>query len=202
MTIDDELLFFEGQLDLLLKFIQSLAKIDAPDIKQEDLFLAEAVTFRLFRSYERFVRACFLDFCVKDKTKNGKDVTSKLKCSDWETAENILKSGNKFLDWGNVDTVRSIANLVYKDGFPINDLISPINSTLKDLQRFRNFIAHDSNDAAKGFKTSRTQYVKVGHTPPETVGELALYRRKIRADITLKILHDKVQNLAQIYKTL
>ena len=202
MIINDEINNFDDQCNLLLGFIEDLAKVNKDDITQQHLFLAEAVTFRIFRVYERFVRACFLESCVNTKTLSGKEITSKLICPDWGTAEDILKSGNKFLDWGNVDTVRKISNLIHKDGFPILDLINPFNSTLKDLQRFRNFVAHDSDEAAQGFRMSRTQYLKVGDLPPETVGELALYRRNTRADITIKLIHDKIKNMSLNYRAL
>ncbi|HTR15698.1 MAG TPA: hypothetical protein VMI52_01525, partial [Acetobacteraceae bacterium] len=114
----------------------------------------------------------------------------------------ILKSGNRFLDWGNVDSVKQLANLVFHQGFPIVDMLSPVLSTLKDLQRFRNFVAHDSREAADGYRSSRGQYVRVGDASPETVGELALYRRNSKSSITIKIIHGKVSQLGFILKAL
>ena len=202
MTIDREVEHFENQTLLLLRFIDDLAKVDQANILQDHIFVAEAVTFRLYRIYERLTRASFLNYCVSSVTISGNPVAAKLKCVDWDTAESILKSGNKFLDWGNVESVRRMANLVFENGFPIVDLVSPVASTLVDLQRFRNFVAHDSSEAAEGFKKSRKQYIRTGDAPPETVGELSLYRRSARADITIKIIHDQVSALSTILKSL
>lgn len=202
MTIDEEIEKFDTQSALLLRFIDELANVDQASLVQEHFFLAEAITFRLYRIYESLTRASFLNYCVASATITGSPVSAKLKCIDWETAEAILKSGNKFLDWGNVEAVREMANLVFENGFPVVDLVSPVASTLKDLQRFRNFVAHDSSEAAEGFKKSRTQYIRTGDEPPETVGALSLYRRNARSDITIKIIHSRVSGLSTILRAL
>lgn len=202
MTIEQEIDNFEKNAALLLEFIQSLAIVDKADYDLQHYFLAEAVTFRLFRIYEKLVRVSFLNYCVINTTFNGNTVNAKLGCPDWDTAENILKSGNKFLDWGNVASVQKLADLVFEHGFPIKDLLMPNYSTLVDLQRFRNFVAHDSKEAADGFKKARANYVRKGDTNPETVGQLSLYRKKSLADITIMTLHQRVSELSGILKVL
>lgn len=202
MLIEDEIEKFDSECAMLSKFVAVLVAIDRADFKDHHRFLAEAVIFRLFRAYESFVRSTFLFYCVEQETLSGKNVSSKLKCADIDTAEEILKSGNKFLDWGKVDSINTLANLIFDKGFPVVDLLGPLYSVLRDLHRFRNFIAHDSKEASAGFIKARIQYVKVGDIPPETVGELALYRRNMRADMTLKILLTKVQDLSKILKGL
>jgi len=92
--------------------------------------------------------------------------------------------------------------LVFDNGFPLVDIVNPIASTLTDLHRFRNFIAHSSKEAEQGFKKAVPQYVKVGHEPPDTVGKLAIYRKSARADITLRIVHKKVSALPAIFRDL
>jgi hypothetical protein len=202
LSIDREINLFDENCHLLLDFIDDLSKLDKDDILPKHHFLAEALMFRMFRNYERFLRSTFLHYCIEKKTFLGLDVVSKLRCDDAETAESILKSGNKFLDWGNVDSVKQLANLVFREGFPVVDMVTPILSTLKDLQRFRNFVAHDSREAAEGYRKSREQYIRVGDTFPESVGELALYRRNARSNITIKIIHEKVSQLGDILQTL
>ena len=98
--------------------------------------------------------------------------------------------------------MRQLSNLVFQDGFPIVDLLGPKLSTLKDIQRFRNYVAHDSREAIDGFKKSRDQYVRVGDVLPETVGELVLYRRRAKDDIVLRIVHRHVSDLAAVLKSL
>lgn len=202
MTLEAELNQFDNEFSLLNAFIEDLASVDIRAATREQLFLAEAIIFKLYRLYERLSRHAFLYFCVEATTLSGVAVSSKLKCADKATAESILKAGNKFLDWGNVDSTRKLANLVFDRGFPVAELLAPVASTLTDLQRFRNFVAHDSEEAAKAFRKSRTQYVRVGTEAPETVGELALYRRTARNDPVLKILHQKTGSLSVILRAL
>lgn len=201
MLIEDEIVHFEQQGQLLSEFITRLAATKPEDINQDHIFLAEAVMFRLFRIYERLTRAAFLFHCVSNETLSGTTVQAKLKCPDWDTAEAILEAGNKFLDWGNVESTQKLAGLVFEQGFPLRDVLSPIHSDLKDLQRFRNFVSHDSSEAESGFQRSRTQYVRVGDPQPDTVGKLALYRRNARSDIVLRLIHSKVTGLPDIIRS-
>lgn len=202
MTLEAELNRFDSEFALLEAFIEDLAHVDLGAATREQLFLAEAVIFKSYRLYERLSRHTFLYYCVEATTLSGAAVNSKLKCASSATAESILKAGNKFLDWGNVDSTRKLANLVFDEGFPVVELLSPVASTLTDLQRFRNFVAHDSEEAASAFRKSRTQYVRTGTDVPETVGELALYRRTARNDPVLKILHQKTSSLSVILRAL
>lgn len=199
MTIEEEIEAFDSQNLLLETFIDELANLDTEEIESRHLFLAESVLFRMFRTYERLTRSVFLHYCTAEATPQGAEVKSKLRCPDWETAEGILKAGNKFLDWGNVVSTKKIADLVFERGFPVSDILAPIHGDLVTLQRFRNFVAHDSLEAEDGFKRARGQYVRPGDDPPISVGNLALYRRTTRSDITLKILHSKIRTLSQLY---
>ncbi|SNS62286.1 hypothetical protein [Antarctobacter heliothermus] len=202
MTIEEEIDHFDTNCHLLLTFVNELATVAGTEKTEQHTFLAEAVTFRLYRVYERLVRSAFLHYCVTNETLQGAQVVSKLTCPDWETAEDILKSGNKFLDWGNVVSVKKISNLVFREGFPIGEMLAPFHSDLINLQRLRNFVAHDSKEAEEGFKRARTQYVRIGDAEPRTVGELALYRRDSRSDVTLKKIHTKVSGLSSMLTSL
>ena len=196
--LNDEIDLFKEQRKLLSDFISELAIVDEGNLEPKHSFLAEAVIFRLFRIYERLVKSAFLYYCVNDTSLAGHPVVSKLRCSAIEDAEEILKAGNKFLDWGNVVSTQKLAGLVFDAGYPITDILSPLHSHLVDLQRFRNFIAHDSREAMEGFQRARGSYIKVGDIPPETVGLLGLYRRSPSSDISLRILFEKVARLAEV----
>lgn len=198
--IEGEIAHFDAQGALLSNFVDDLAGADLSQPEQKHFFLAEAVLFRLFRIYERLTRAAFLHHCVVDHTPAGNPVRSKLKCEDENIAEDILKAGNKFLDWGNINSTQRLAGFVFENGYPIRDFLSPIHSDLVDLQRFRNFVSHDSREAEEGFKKSRSSYLRVGTNVPSTVGELALYRKNARSDIVLRLLHQKVVTLSGILR--
>jgi len=202
LSVEKEMVSFNEQAQLLREIVVELSAFERSKIGQRELFLAEAVIFRLYRIYERLSRSAFLHFCVTDRTMLGAPVKSKLKCPNWDIAEDILKSGNRFLDWGNVISTQKMSGLIFEEGFPIKDMLSPIHSNLVDLQRFRNFVAHESTEAEAGFKKSRPQYIKIGDILPETVGRLALYRKSARSDNSLTILHQKVASLSGILAAL
>ena len=201
MSIEEEIALFDENNKFLKPKIRSLGRIDVQDAVEDQLFLSEAIAFRIYRSYERLVRGLFLHGCTSGRTPSGKEIISKLQCEDWKTAEEILKAGNRFLDWGPVSTKR-LADLVFKDGFPMSEVIGPIHRTLIDLQRVRNFIAHDSSEAADGFKKVVHNYLSAGSATPDTAGILLLSRRGRRELQTIRKIFDRVAGLSVIYSAL
>lgn len=202
MTIETEIAAFDEVSSFVSPKLRELALTDAQNASQDDLFLAEAVAFRIYRGYERFSRAVFLTGCTSRITPNGAAIESKLRCEKWDTAEEILKAGRRFLDWGDPSATQRLANLVFENGFPINEVISPIHSTLIDLRRVRNFIAHDSKEAHVGFAKVIEQYVAVGAQKPNSAGELLLSRRRAREKQTIDKLFEKVSKMTEIYAAL
>ncbi len=202
MRIEEELSRFAQGINFLKPMINDLVKVDESNATPKDEFFAEAVAFRLFRNYERLLRAVFLDSCSRDTTLSGKAITSKLKCADWETAEEILKSGNRFLDWGNIENTKRNASLIFDNGFPVSDLITPVYTNLYDLQRVRNFIAHDSAEAARGLKNIKRNYLPAGREMPSTAGKFLISRRRASEAQVIKKLWKKVAKLEIIFKQL
>ncbi len=200
MTLNKELKNFDASCAHLLERIDSVSKSENPSV--DDEFIAEAIAFRMFRNQERLIRNFFLDCCVKTRSPAKKPIKSKLRCKDWETAEEILKAGNKFLDWGNANSTRNLANLVFLNGYPINDLITIKQSFLIDLARIRNFVAHDSKEAHAGFSKSARNYLKTGEHVPSTAGKLLLHRRRPTEHIAIRRLFDEIAQLSGIVRAL
>lgn len=202
MIIQDELALFVENKNFLKSIVNDLATFDERSATANEKFLAEAVAFRLFRIYERFIRAVFLDSCTRDTTISGNPITSKLKCADWNTAEEILKSGNRFLEWGNIENTKRNASLIFEHGFPISDLLAPIYSTLYDLQRIRNFIAHDSAEATRGFNKVKTNYLPIARVSSLTAGDFLISRRRPSEAQVVKKIWKKVAALETIFNGL
>lgn len=205
MTLPDELKAFSDEIAFLDGFKTSVYRMDFSDQQQwqTSKFLAEALLFRLYRSQERLVRAVFLDTCVSHKSFLGHDVGSRLSCRDWSIAENVLKaSGAKFLDWGNPQQTTQRASLIFDGGFPITDMISPLHSTLVDLQRIRNFVAHDSDEAASQFRKAANNYLSGVASVMTSAGDLLLSRRRPRDPYVLSQLISEVGKLDVAYKAL
>lgn len=198
MTINKEIKNFDKSCAHLLARVESVSRTVTPD--EDDEFIAEAIAFRLFRVQERLIKNFFLDCCVKTRSPAKKPIKSKLRCKDWETAEDILKAGNRFLDWGNPQNTRNLANLIFRDGYPISDVIRTKESTLIDLQRIRNFIAHDSKEAQSGFIKTSKNYINIGDAEPTSAGQLLLYRRRASEKSTLSKIHEKISELSEIIR--
>lgn len=202
MSIEHEITLFDKNSNFLRPKIRDLAGIDVQNATENDLFLAEAIAFRIYRSYERFARALFLHGCTSDKTPKGTPIVSKLRCENWDTAEEILKAGNRFLDWGNPASTMKLAGLIFENGFPMKEVISPIHSTLTDLQRVRNFIAHDSHEAMDGFRKVILNYVSTGSAEPDNAGKLLLSRKRRRESQAIRKIFKNVTALSTIYADL
>lgn len=200
MTLSKEIRYFEKSCTHLEARIDSLSRVN--DVGVDEEFLAEAVAFRLFRLQERLVRVFFLNSCVMTRSPSNNSIKSKLRCKDWATAEEILKAGNRFLDWGHPTNTKNIANLIFQNGYPVSDLIASHESSLIDLQRIRNYIAHDSREAKTAFIRTTKNYVRVGDDAPETAGRLLLYRKKASQPITLRIIFDKLKGMSIAVKTI
>ena len=202
MRIQDEIALYESHIEFLEGRIVELAKIDAEDATENHLFLAEAIAFRIYRGYERFSRALFLHCCTARETLAGAVINSKLQCEDWDTAEEILKAGNRFLDWGKPETTKRLSDLIFHKGFPINDVIGPIHSTLIDLQRVRNYIAHDSVEAQREFRKVTLNYIPTGSAEPERAGLLLLTRKRKREAQAIRKIFNKISALSSIFEKL
>ena len=144
----------------------------------------------------------FLNCCVRTQTPKGARIVSKLRCGDWEEAENILKAGNRLIYWGRAEDTKKLGKIVFKNGFPINEVISPVYSTLVDLQKIRNYIAHDGSRARRAFSKVSEKYMPMGTPIPDSAGELLLSRKKIRGSQVIRQIFNKVAGLSKIYSEL
>lgn len=199
MNLVDEILRFDTDLDFLGSQITALGPIEVNTANAKDIFVAEALAFRMFRATERFLRAVFLDSCVSNTTARGTPINSKLKCPSHEIAEEILKAGSRYLDWGNTKTVRELSQLVLENGFPVGEVLNPTNSILLDLQRIRNFIAHDSNEAAAGFEKVIANHLYPSPNLPKSAGLFLLSRRSAQDHQVIRALYSRIETLTSIY---
>lgn len=202
LSLIDELATFSTELVFLEGFKANVFALDYSDNSQLQTanFLAEAIIFRLYRAQERLIRAIFLETCVTHRSYTGREVKSRLSCPDWNTAEEIMKaSAVKFLDWGNPQLTTQRAAVIFETGFPITDTISPLHSSLVDLQRIRNFIAHDSDEAKIGFRKAAINYLTSGAEDLSTAGQLLLAKRNARSKPVISILIEKISALDKTY---
>ena len=202
MIISEEISRFNFDMLFLGQQVSLLNSADSFNASNEQLFFVEAIAFKLFRASERMIRAIFLESCVNEITPFGTVVVSKLRCPNHEVAESILKGRNAFLDWGNTKSVSELSTLIFENGFPVSDIFLTLNSALVDLQRIRNYIAHDSKEAVTGFEKAVPNYVHPQVIPFATAGALLLSRRAVADMQVVKIIHQKISQLSVLYSSL
>lgn len=169
---------FDRELTQLEKFdAQNQKNFSSPSrsiTKQQMHFLTEAVFFRSFRSYERFMRDIFLLYCMEQQPISNSKVRSYLKPKDFLHTETIIRSSMRFLDWAHPDDIIKRAETYLKNGFPIKDSITTHRVQLDGFRHIRNHIAHNSKESYdKYIGVIRRYYRTIPLTIP-TPGELLL----------------------------
>lgn len=142
-------------------------------------FLTEAVFFRAFRAYERFVRDVFLLYCLEKRPESGARVKSYLKPRGFLHAEELIKSSMRFLDWTKPDVVIQRAELYLEDGFPIKPVYVVNRDALQDFRRIRNRIAHDSVESLDAYSITLRRYYGAVPLRIPTPGEFLLELDKV-----------------------
>ena len=148
---------FQTELKRLERFDainQTMFSTSASVLSKHQLhFLTEAIFFRAFRAYEKFLGDIFLLYCLEKRPRSGAKVTAYLNPKSFAHAEKLIQGSQRFLDWLDPDTVISRAEVYLKDGFPIKLPYSTNREVLKDLKKIRNHVAHDSKESYRGYQS-------------------------------------------------
>ena len=137
-------------------------------------FLTDSIFLRAFRAYEKAVRDIFLLYCLDKRSDFEKKASSYLKPKDFWHAETLIKSDQRFLDWGNPDKVIQRAETYLKDGYPIKLPLSSNREALLDLKRIRNHIAHDSKESLDDYKSVLRKHYRTAPLSLPCPGEFLL----------------------------
>ena len=120
--------------------------------KRQLHILTEAIFFSAFRAYENFLEDVFCLYCLEKTPLSGNLVKSFLKPKDFVHAGELIQSSMRFLDWTSPDEMIKRAELYLFDGFPVKNPYTLNKTTLTDLKRLRNHIAHNSKESLDGYK--------------------------------------------------
>lgn len=155
---------FDRELAQLVRFdAQNQRNFSTPSrsiTKLQLHFLTEAVFFRLFRSYERFMRDIFLLYCMEQRPISNPRARSYLKPTDFLHTETLIRSSMRFLDWGNPDEIIVRSETYLKNGFPIKDSIATNRVQLNRFRHIRNHIAHNSKESYDQYKKVLRNYYR------------------------------------------
>lgn len=122
---------------------------------RKELHLAsEGLFMRLFRNWERFLETSFLLAVRESELQDGTVPRSYLKARSKLHVLNVLELERERLSWSDASKVLKRVELLLKDGRPHLAPLEAGRSDLVSMQRIRNRIAHESDEA-------HTQYLKV-----------------------------------------
>ena len=111
---------FQTELKRLERFDainQTMFSTSASVLSKHQLhFLTEAIFFRAFRAYEKFLGDIFLLYCLEKRPRSGAKVTAYLNPKSFAHAEKLIQGSQRFLDWLDPDTVISRAEVYSRIG--------------------------------------------------------------------------------------
>lgn len=159
-------------------------------------FITESILARAYRAYEAFLENLFIEYCLRRRTLAGTHVRPYVRPRDRDHAGELIQVPARLVEWGSVDTVISLSDAFFLDGFPIKNAITTNRATLVEIRRVRNYIAHSSKTARKKYSSVVTHALR---TPPlslPTSGQFLRTRRTKERKINLDIYLDCMMNVA------
>lgn len=140
--------------------LRSLSRLDAKNqiqlaasTKRAQLVLStEAIFFRAFRAYENFLEDVFVLYTLEKPTLRGRAPKSYLQAENFNHARELLRSGKRFLDWTNPETVIERAETFLKGGGTVKNVLASAKQDLLDMKAVRNHIAHNSEESRAPFE--------------------------------------------------
>lgn len=140
--------------------LRSLSRLDAKNQKQlaasskraQLVLSTEAIFFRAFRAYENFLEDVFVLYTLEKPTLRGTVSKSYIQAENFNHARELLRSGKRFLDWTNPETVIERAETFVKGGGTIKSVVASAKQDLLDMKAVRNHIAHNSEESRAPFE--------------------------------------------------
>ena len=140
--------------------LSSLSRLDAKNqsqlsssSKRAQLMLStEAIFFRAFRAYENFLEDVFVLFTLQKPTLRGNIAKSYLQPENFYHARELLRSGKRFIDWTDPETVIERAETFIRGGGTVKSVVVSAKQDLLDMKVVRNHIAHNSKESGIPFE--------------------------------------------------
>ena len=125
----------------------------AGEISPKQLYLLnESVFFAAYRAFENYMEECFILYTMGVANLSGFCANSYLASRNYNKNREIIKSGNRYLDWNTPETLISRSELLLKDGEPVKSVLVAKTAPMRRLKRIRNHIAHNSEESLLDFK--------------------------------------------------
>lgn len=142
----------------------------------------EAAFLQVHKNWEVFLEEILICFLNGEPVLAGAPVVPQLTVADRELIRSILYQDKNYIEWTNVDVIRSRFNRHLTPPNRVVDCLNAISQDLNDITIIRNFIAHSSGTAKSKYEKLVKQ--RLGGNPDVS-----------RASSFLKSLDRESQNL-------
>ena len=151
--LDELLVEFHNECDESIKLYVSSVKLhyDVEDFDDRMFeMLIEHSVLKLFAKWEYFLEKVFIAYMLGEKSAQGDAVGRFVFPNDENHAYRIVKSVNRYPEWSNVDDVLTNAENFFENSGAFA-ILRTMKSSLTELKKVRNGIAHISKSAKKDF---------------------------------------------------
>lgn len=101
-----------------------------------------AAFLNLFVAWETFLEDSLTKLMIGLSTISGQTPTRFVIPPDTQSAKLIVIGTQRYFDYANLDNMRKIVNLYFKNGYPFEPHLSSVQSDISDLRTMRNAAAH------------------------------------------------------------
>ncbi|MDY4591927.1 MAG: hypothetical protein SO434_00795 [Eubacteriales bacterium] len=147
----DEFLEITSNSQLCIGYAISIdASKDKAFLLAKELIINNAF-MNVVTAWERFLERSAIAYSLSTPSVQGNCPKCYIGPIDEEHADELIKGAAQYLDWSNKEQVVNMAERVFQDGEPYKTIISGINSTLQNIKKLRNNIAHNSRKSNREF---------------------------------------------------
>lgn len=119
---------------------------NTPEIR---IFMTEAAVLKCYIGWERYLEQSFAHYLLGAPSTTGKRVIAYAHPPSFDHALKLPIGTQRYMDWGNPQTVLKVADLFLQDGEPYKSSISAILGDLTDMRAIRNAAAHLSTSTSE-----------------------------------------------------
>ena len=107
--------------------------------------VTQSAFLNLFIAWEGFLEEAFAQFMIGSPSTSGVQPVKYVSPLTTGNAKLMIIGNSKYFDYANIDFVRKLASLYFKDGYPFEPHLSASRTDINDMRIMRNASAHISS---------------------------------------------------------
>lgn len=113
--------------------------------QNEREFITDSAYIKIFITWETFLENSFIQYMLGKSSILGNVILRYVQPIDEQHANRLLIGTQRYVDWSNPDTVKTLSILHFASGNPFDTFISSMKTDLFDLKTIRNAAVHLSS---------------------------------------------------------